>query len=267
MIHRRLNKRVLLFVAFLLAAPLTVQAQVVALDQSKALAGNITPGDAPGFPISINRPGSYRLTGAITTAAANEIAVEVNARDVTLDLAGFTIKGPVTCSATPNPASITCLPATGVGVLVSSGGSLTLHSGSIRGFGVGVDASASSEPNGIRDLSITEVTNWGVRGGSRTDVYRTTVHAAQGSGMSGAGVFDGNSVSFIAGVGIRPADGAVLRHNRVIRAATNGILGLGSAIFFATGNVIQQSPNQAGSILNAVSPAGGNTNFCNGQLC
>jgi len=33
------------------------------IDQSAALAGGITPSDAPGFPITIDTPGSYRLVG------------------------------------------------------------------------------------------------------------------------------------------------------------------------------------------------------------
>jgi len=34
---------------------------VVLIDQSHALAGSITPGDAPGFPVTITQPGSYRF--------------------------------------------------------------------------------------------------------------------------------------------------------------------------------------------------------------
>ena len=34
---------------------------VVLIDQARALAGNVTPGDAPGFPVTISEPGSYRL--------------------------------------------------------------------------------------------------------------------------------------------------------------------------------------------------------------
>jgi hypothetical protein len=34
---------------------------VILIDQNKALAGNVTPGDTPGFPVIISQPGSYRL--------------------------------------------------------------------------------------------------------------------------------------------------------------------------------------------------------------
>lgn len=32
-------------------------------DRARALAGGVTPGDPPGFPVIINRPGSYGLAG------------------------------------------------------------------------------------------------------------------------------------------------------------------------------------------------------------
>ena len=37
---------------------------VILIDQNKALAGNVTPGDTPGFPVTISLPGSYRSVPA-----------------------------------------------------------------------------------------------------------------------------------------------------------------------------------------------------------
>jgi hypothetical protein len=34
---------------------------VVLIDQSRALAGNVTPGDNSGFPVTISQPGTYQL--------------------------------------------------------------------------------------------------------------------------------------------------------------------------------------------------------------
>ena len=36
---------------------------VIEINQAKALAGGVTPSDTPGFPVSIDTAGSYRLTG------------------------------------------------------------------------------------------------------------------------------------------------------------------------------------------------------------
>jgi hypothetical protein len=67
---------------------------VVEINQARALAGGVTPGDTAGFPVSITQPGSYRLTGNLTVTAANSTAIDIPSKDVTLDLGGFTIQGP-----------------------------------------------------------------------------------------------------------------------------------------------------------------------------
>ncbi len=66
-IHNRLNKtlcHIALASLLLLGLAGTARAVdgVILIDQSKAMAGNITPGDAPGFPVTISQPGSYRLS-------------------------------------------------------------------------------------------------------------------------------------------------------------------------------------------------------------
>ena len=68
---------------------------VVLINQASALAGNVTPGDTPGFPVTISQPGSYRLAGNLTVPDANTTAIEVTATgQVTVDLNGFVISGP-----------------------------------------------------------------------------------------------------------------------------------------------------------------------------
>lgn len=67
---------------------------VVTITQAKAVNGGVTPGDAPGFPVSITQPGSYRLAGNLTLTDPNVGAIEILAAGVTLDLGGFTVQGP-----------------------------------------------------------------------------------------------------------------------------------------------------------------------------
>ena len=71
---------------------------VVLIDQATAIAGGVTPGDAPGFPVTIGAPGSYRLAGNLTVPDANTNAVEISSDHVTLDLNGFAILGPTDCA-------------------------------------------------------------------------------------------------------------------------------------------------------------------------
>jgi hypothetical protein len=63
---------------------------VVLISQNTALTGNVTPGDEPGFPISINQPGSYRLTSNLVVPASLN-GIEIKADRVTVDLNGFAI--------------------------------------------------------------------------------------------------------------------------------------------------------------------------------
>ena len=52
---------------------------------------------AGGFPYVISEPGSYTLSGNLTVPDENTNAIEVEAPDVTVDLNGFAIIGPVKC--------------------------------------------------------------------------------------------------------------------------------------------------------------------------
>jgi len=74
------------------AAPVKTIDGVVIITQADALAGGVTPGDAPGYPITISAAGSYRLGGPLSvTNAAHGFAV--NAPLVTLDFNGFVLDG------------------------------------------------------------------------------------------------------------------------------------------------------------------------------
>jgi hypothetical protein len=64
----------------------------ILIDQNRALAGNVTPGDTPGFPITISQPGSYRLSGNLRPPTDTR-AIEIASNDVTFDLNGFAIIG------------------------------------------------------------------------------------------------------------------------------------------------------------------------------
>lgn len=92
-----------LFAFAALALAVGAQAQVVTIDQAKALAGNVTPGDAPGFPITISQPGHYRLTGALKVDDLQAIGIQIpaNVGPVVIDLNGFSLTGarcgPVRC--------------------------------------------------------------------------------------------------------------------------------------------------------------------------
>src|SRR5438067_8861679 len=80
------------------ALPLYAVDGVVLINQNAALAGNVTPGDTPGFPVTISLPGSYKLSSNLVVPDANTTAIEIVADDVKLDLNGFSIIGPTVCT-------------------------------------------------------------------------------------------------------------------------------------------------------------------------
>jgi hypothetical protein len=89
---------------------------VILIDQARALAGNVTPGDGPGFPVTISQPGSYRLAGNLTGGG-----IDVRARDVSIDLNGFTI-----------------VASGSIGISNTSGNNLVVKNGTIRGASLGI---------------------------------------------------------------------------------------------------------------------------------
>jgi hypothetical protein len=80
---------------------------VTTIDQIGALAGNVSPGDAPGFPVTLSRSGRYRLTGNLVVPA-NISGIVISAPGVTLDLGGHTVGGPVTCRHDETARSVAC---------------------------------------------------------------------------------------------------------------------------------------------------------------
>ena len=61
------------------------------------VANGCVPGDAPGFPVTTQVDRSYVLTSNIVLPNGDSIGVTLGSGS-TLDLGGFTISGPVTCS-------------------------------------------------------------------------------------------------------------------------------------------------------------------------
>jgi hypothetical protein len=87
----RLRSNCLLYFASLswLVSNATAVDGVVLIDQARAMAGNVTPGDAPGFPVTITLTGSYKLSGNLTVPDGNTTAIDIRSSFVTIDLNGF----------------------------------------------------------------------------------------------------------------------------------------------------------------------------------
>jgi hypothetical protein len=75
----------------LAAAPSMAVDGVIEINQARALAGGVTPTDTPGFPVTLDAPGSYRLTGNLDVVGA--VGIAIDAPYVNLDLNGFALTG------------------------------------------------------------------------------------------------------------------------------------------------------------------------------
>ena len=143
-----------LLITCCVSVPLAAVDGAVEINQVKALAGGVTPGDTPGFPVIIDQPGSYVLTGNLTIDDVEVDAIDVRADNVTLDMNGFAILGPVSC--TYSAGSLSCTPdpsttSTGDGIKVREG-NLAVFNGTIRGMGrIGiVNFNSSPRPFPVR---------------------------------------------------------------------------------------------------------------------
>lgn len=128
----------LLALSTLVAAPAMAVDGVIEINQARALAGGVTPGDTPGFPVSLYDSGSYRLTSDLELLTENTDGIEIRADDITLDLGGFAIRGPVTCQFVAGP-DVTCsVLGGGEGIYdtISFGNdNLVIRNGTVKGVG------------------------------------------------------------------------------------------------------------------------------------
>jgi hypothetical protein len=141
----------------LLALAATAAAAQTPIDQNRALAGNISPGDTPGFPITLNQPGSYKLTSNLYVPAGLS-GVDINAANVTLDLNGFAIVGPEDCRLLNG--SFVCNGTAGSAAGVLPGENSRVMNGSIRGFAHGLQTNVGFT---AERLTLSLNREWGVR--------------------------------------------------------------------------------------------------------
>lgn len=110
---------------------------VIEINQAKVNASG-------GYPYVISQSGSYRLTSNLVSPDALDSVIKVAASNVSIDMNGFTISGPVSCSGYLAPAtcSFTGLP-TGAGIGYDSFANppvsnVRVRNGQVVGMGYGV---------------------------------------------------------------------------------------------------------------------------------
>lgn len=135
-LHRALRGPLSLLI-YLLCVPCAGASDgTLEINQACVLVGCFS-GDSPGFPVTISQTGSYKLTSSLGTSSNPSGGIEILSNaGVDLDLNGFAIGGPGTCSVTGSNVSCSGLVNNQFGILASA--SARIHGGRITGVYNGV---------------------------------------------------------------------------------------------------------------------------------
>jgi len=199
---------------------------VTEINQARALAGGVTGSDTLGFPVFIDTNGSYRLTSNLTVDE-NTVAIEVlaSAKEVTIDLNGFAIVGPVTCPGLPPVCSGS---GTGVGIHAADTATrVEVSNGTIRGMGShGIYLAGGGSIEHVRSgENAGDGINLGINFFGNSLVKDSTASSNGGTGISTSAysvvvndIAVGNAVD-----GIATATGCTIAGNTTIANGRNGI--------------------------------------------
>ena len=91
-------------IAILTGKPAAAADGEVLISQASVIAGGVTSGDGPGFPLTISEPGRYRLTGNLSPGAGAD-GIVIKADNVTLDLDGFALQAALTAALASPPTT------------------------------------------------------------------------------------------------------------------------------------------------------------------
>jgi hypothetical protein len=170
--------RCFLAVSLLLAVSLpssAASAAVVLITQAKAIQGGVTEGDAPGFPVTLNDPGAYRLETNLTVPAG-AIGITVRSHYVDIDMNGFRLYG-WNAAGTQRVGSY--------GVYATFGVS-RIHDGFISGFrNDGINLTGNSNQWVIENMIIQSNGGSGIRASSYTRIVGNTIDTNVAYGVFG----------------------------------------------------------------------------------
>jgi hypothetical protein len=210
---------------------------VIEINQASAEAGGVTAGDSAGFPVTISEPGSYRLTGNLTIPDYYYYAITITSDDVTLDLNGFAISGPVSCSG--SGSSVVCSPSGAWHGINASGQSRTVvRNGTVRGFtSIGIFLGSYGR---VEHVVATSNGGSGINAGDRSVITDVT-SASNGD----SGIYLGNlarvtdsTVTLNRSEGVLCGNGCILRNNA---SRLNGLRGFYAGDYSTISNNVAES--------------------------
>jgi parallel beta-helix repeat protein len=175
----------------------------ILINQAKVLAGSVTPGDTPGFPVTISKPGNYTLSGNLTVPRGGVNGIVLKTSNVTINLNGFQISSkpgtgePAGSGITDNNASRKCI---------------TVRNGTIVGCQFGVNLSQSQAVvEGVQ----TSCVLGGISAGPYSSVKNNIVEFAVGIGVGDSSIVSGNIVSHCDMFSLSAGSGCIVCDNVV----------------------------------------------------
>jgi len=255
-----------MFRAAILAAVATAPAPThagdgaIEINQTCAVMTGCDDADSPGFPVTIYA-GRHVLTSDLATSDPSQTAIQVNGALVWLDLQGFTISGPTSCTS-PGPA---CSPTgSGSGIVTVSSGYTTIVNGTVRGFGS--DGIAVNNNCRVQGVLVTENGRHGLATGLGCVVrgVRAVRNGSNGIVTGANGVLAHNLADGNGAAGMRGEQGSVFVDNT---SDGNGAEGIGG---YVGGNVVNDNHARGNALYGIRASAGaiveGNTVADNGAL-
>jgi hypothetical protein len=193
-----MRKAILIGAALLLlqlsASALAADGPVI-ITQAKALAGNVTPGDAPGFPVSITASGSYRL-GSNLDVPAGRNGIVVTNFNVSIDLDGFALNA----GNAARDRAVNGIVATGTETAILSirnGTIMTFTESGIRAPGIkfaafndlqvianGADGIVAGDWARVMNSTVAGNAGWGIRCGAFCNIQSSVIASNVKGGIS-----------------------------------------------------------------------------------
>jgi parallel beta-helix repeat protein len=181
----------------------------IEINQAKVLASG------GAFPYVISTPNtSYRLTGSLSVPASTD-GIDVTARNVTIDLNGFSITGPGSSG-------------TLTGINAGGQSAVTVENGTVTGFGSSIGVIVG--PFGIVRNVHADANGFGISGGNYTVIEGCTANSSisgDGYGIDCQGdgfAISGNTANANGEIGIEcSGNGCVISGNTMIANAAFGV--------------------------------------------
>lgn len=253
-----------------LASPAFAGDGVIEINQAAAIAGGVTPGDAPGFPVTLVAGSSYRLTSDLRISDGDLTVVEgvlptalgfPNSNgSIKLDLNGFSIRCFVGVIGLPGQSCN----GNGTGVDFSAITGAVVMNGMVRGMGddgilLGNDGRVENV-EAIDNGDFGDGNKAGIRCGNSCTVKNSVASRNGRYGIfTGAhSIIEGNRVVQNEQDGIRNGSYSVVRQNTVYDNDYSGITDTGNSTYLHN-NISQNGSYGINSLIGANFTYGHNT--------